>query len=91
MSENSQVEISTPLVDVPVSLVPSSPFRKFEASKINWLYEVTYLNEAENISPTTLPIVNPYAAFAKQPSSFSPIRSIRQLIHHTSKEVKEYV
>lgn len=36
-------------------------------------------------------LLNPYAAFVNQRSSFSPIHSIRQLIRHTPKEEKEYV
>lgn len=88
MSENTEIDI--PIVEILVTLTPSSSLRESEASKIDWLYEVPYLNESKKISPTTLSIVNPCYAFAKHASSFSPIRSIRQLICHISMGVKEY-
>ena len=78
------------------SLTPSSSssslteFRTSHASKIDYLYEVS-LNDEIKIFETRLPLMNPYLAFAKPTTSFSPIRSIRHLIRHTPKEVKEYV
>jgi len=84
------------ILEAPVSLTPSSSastppeFRVSNASKIDYLYEVS-LSDETKISETQLPLMNPYSAFAKPTTSFSPIRSIRQLIHQTPKQVKEYV
>jgi len=84
------------ILETPVSLAASSSsstlsdFRVSNASKIDYLYEVSLSDEIK-ISETQLPLMNPYSAFAKPHSSFSPIRSIRQLIRQTPKEVKEYV
>lgn len=65
-------------------------FRTSHNSKINYLYEVS-LSDDTKIFETQLPLMNPYLAFAKPSSCFSPIRSIRYLICQTPKKVKEYV
>jgi len=84
------------ILEAPVSLTtpPSSStaldFRILNASKINYLYEVS-LSDKTKISETQLPLMNPYSTFAKPTSSISLIHSIRQLIRQTPKEVKEYV
>ena len=78
------------------SLTPSSSssslteFRTSHASRIVYLYEVS-LSDETNIFETHLPLINLYSAFAKSVTSFSPIKSIRHLIRHTPKKVKEYV
>ncbi|KAH1130235.1 hypothetical protein J1N35_001613, partial [Gossypium stocksii] len=48
-----------------------------------------YLKEEDNVQPTDLPIVNPYPAYKKSP--FSPIRTIKSLIHNIFRQVKEYI
>jgi len=84
------------IVEAPASLAPSpssstpSDFHVSNASKIDYLYEVS-LSDETKISETQLPLMNPYYAFAKPTSSFSPICSIRQLVLLTPKEVKKYV
>jgi len=90
------MSIEPEILEAPVSLAPSSSsstppeFRVSNASKIDYLYEVS-LSDETKISETQLPLMNPYSAFAKPNSSFSPIRSIGQHIHQTPKQVKEYV
>ena len=90
------IDPDTTPIALTASLTPSSSssslteFRTSHASKIDYLYEVS-LSDKTKISETHLSIMNPYSAFAKPATSFSPIKSIRHLIHHTSKEVKEYV
>ncbi|PKI64613.1 uncharacterized protein LOC116201072 isoform X2 [Punica granatum] len=73
-----------------VSLSVETHSRKSFRSKLDALNEVSYLNEDDKISSTDLPLINPYIAFSKQ-LSFSPIRSIRQLIRQSPHLVKEYV
>ncbi|KAK8592953.1 hypothetical protein V6N12_045045 [Hibiscus sabdariffa] len=65
-----------------------SAFKSHKAKKIASLYEIDYYEEGK-IQPTELPLVNPYLAYQK--SSFSPLKSIKSLIHTPSKAVKEYV
>jgi len=90
------MSVESEILEAPVSLAPShssstpSDVRVSNASKIDYLYEVS-LNDKTKISETQLPLMNPYSAFAKPISSFSPIHSIRQLIHQTPKQVNEYV
>jgi len=68
-------------LNAPVTLIFSSSssflsdFRVSNASKIDYLYEVSLNNDAK-ISKTQLPLINPYFAIAKPTSSFSPIHSI---------------
>ncbi|OWM72920.1 hypothetical protein CDL15_Pgr016552 [Punica granatum] len=72
-----------------VTLSVETPFCKSFESKLDALYEVSYLSKDDKISSIDLPLINPYTAFSKQPS-FSPIRSIRQLILQSPHRVKEY-
>lgn len=82
---------NTPIViDAPITLNSPNSLLRSNASKINNLYEVSHFNEGEKTFNTQFSLVNPYLAFAK-PASFSPIRSIKELIQHTPKEVKDYV
>ncbi|PKI43692.1 hypothetical protein CRG98_035891 [Punica granatum] len=73
-----------------VALSVETPFQKSFESKLDALYEVSYLSENDKISSTNLPPINLYTTFSKQPS-FSPIRSIRHLIRQSPHRVKEYV
>ncbi|KAK8999792.1 hypothetical protein V6N11_065288 [Hibiscus sabdariffa] len=65
-----------------------STLKSHKSKKVASLYEIDYYEEGE-IQPTELPLVNPYLAYQK--SSFSPLKSIKSLIHTPSKTVKEYV
>ncbi|KAJ6893635.1 hypothetical protein NC652_027630 [Populus alba x Populus x berolinensis] len=59
------------------------------STKLDYLYEVSLLDDSPKISETDLPLVNPYHAFAKK--SPSVIRSIKTLIKQPSRVAKEYV
>ncbi|KAK8501653.1 hypothetical protein V6N11_000125 [Hibiscus sabdariffa] len=65
-----------------------SSFKTHKTNKIVSLYEIDYYEEGK-VQPTELPLVNPYLAYQK--TSFSPLKSIKALIHTPSKSVKEYV
>ncbi|KAK8481279.1 hypothetical protein V6N11_031160 [Hibiscus sabdariffa] len=65
-----------------------SPFQIHKTNKIASLYEVDYYEEGK-VQPTELPLINPYLAYQK--TSFSPIKSIKALMHTSPKSVKEYV
>ncbi|KAK9006526.1 hypothetical protein V6N11_035562 [Hibiscus sabdariffa] len=65
-----------------------SPFQTHKTNKIASLYEIDYHEEGK-VQPTDLPLVNPYLAYQK--TSFSPLKSIKALMHTSSKSVKEYV
>lgn len=69
--------------------MPDFPLKSHTAKNISSLYEVTYFSEEEKIQPTDLPLVNPYSTYRKP--TFSPIKSIKSLIHTTPKNVREYV
>jgi len=70
--------------------LPPSPFiRQSTSTKLDYLYEVSLLDDTHKISETDLPLVNPYHAFAKK--SLSVIRSIKTLIKQPSRVAKEYV
>ncbi|KAL4353393.1 hypothetical protein GQ457_06G039960 [Hibiscus cannabinus] len=70
------------------SLVSMNINPKLKSQKISSLYEVEY-SEDNKIQPTQLPVVNPYLAYQKPPTSL--IRSIKSLIHASPKGPKEYV
>ena len=57
--------------------------------KYDYLYEVDILRDENKVSPTDLPLINPYSAFAKK--TCSPWSQIRSLVQPKPKETKEYV
>ncbi|KAJ6979222.1 hypothetical protein NC653_027397 [Populus alba x Populus x berolinensis] len=70
--------------------LPPSPFIcQSISTKLDYLYEVSLLDDSPKISETDLSLVNPYHAFAKK--SPSVIRSIKTLIKQPSRVAKEYV
>ena len=60
---------------------------KINSNKLDYLYEVSV--EPEVVNPTSHPVINPYSVYGKQ--SFSPVRTIKSLIKHQPKGVKEYI
>ncbi|KAL2543132.1 Uncharacterized protein Adt_04110 [Abeliophyllum distichum] len=66
-----------------------SSFRKSNASKIDGLYEITHIPEADKTHVTSLLLLNPYHAYAKPKHSIS--RSVRTLISSSKTQIKEYV
>ncbi|KAK9006833.1 hypothetical protein V6N11_019164 [Hibiscus sabdariffa] len=64
-----------------------SPFQTHKTNKIASLYEVDYYEEGK-VQPTELPLVNSYLAYQK--TSFSPLKSIKALMHTSPKSVKKY-
>ncbi|KAK8981742.1 hypothetical protein V6N11_049237 [Hibiscus sabdariffa] len=85
MSENT---LSTSLSFKSLISMNDSALKSHKSKKVASLYEIDYYEEGK-IQPTELPLVNPYLAYQK--SSFSPLRSIKSLIHTPSKTAKEYV
>ncbi|KAI4387617.1 hypothetical protein MLD38_000037 [Melastoma candidum] len=79
------------VLSAPVTLDSSPSFRTSTASRLDCLYEISHKDISDNnqISDTTIPLLNPYTAFSK-PSS-SPIRRIRSLICQPSSQVLEYI
>lgn len=47
-------------------LHPSPSIHKSTSTKIDYLYEVSLLDDTQKISKTNLPLVNPYHAFVKK-------------------------
>jgi len=70
-------------------LPPSPSIRQSTSTKLDYLYEVSLLDDTQKISETDLPLVNPYHTFTKK--SPSVIRSIKTLIKQPSRVAKEYV
>ena len=70
-------------------LPPSPSIRQSTSTKLDYLYEVSLLDDTQKISETDLPLVNPYHAFTKK--SPSVIRNIKTLIKQPSRVAKEYV
>ena len=59
------------------------------SSKVDSLYEISYIPENQKIQDTIPPIVNPYTAFSKSTSSLS--KTFKTLVRPSRKPVKEYV
>ncbi|KAG2313997.1 hypothetical protein Bca52824_017119 [Brassica carinata] len=74
-----------------ISTLPKSKSRSSSSSStINSLYEIEYV-PGDQLPETTLPLVNPYEYFAKNPSAFS-VKGVRELIKPSSnRRVMEYV
>ncbi|KAL2474920.1 putative zinc finger protein [Abeliophyllum distichum] len=66
-----------------------SSFRKSNSSKIDGLYEITHIPETDKTFVTSLPLLNPYHAYAKPKYCIS--RSVRTLISSSKTHIKEYV
>ncbi|KAL2497393.1 Uncharacterized protein Adt_22943 [Abeliophyllum distichum] len=66
-----------------------SSFRKSNSSKIDGLYEITHIPEADKTLATNLPLLNPYHAYAKPKHSI--YRFVRTLISSSKTQIKEYV
>jgi hypothetical protein len=58
-------------------------------TKLDYLYEVSLLDDTQKIFETYLPLVNPYHIFAKK--SHSIIRGIKTLIKQPFRVAKEYI
>lgn len=40
----------------------SSSFKKSSSSKMDYFYKISYLDESDKITPTSVPLLNPYLA-----------------------------
>ncbi|KAL2534382.1 putative viral movement protein [Abeliophyllum distichum] len=67
----------------------SSSFRKSNASKIDGLYEITHLPETDKTPITSLPLLNPYHAYAKPRNSIT--KTVKTLISSSKTQIKEFV
>jgi len=85
MIESSK--ISTPTtVNAPISLSPPLELRTSNVSKIDYMRSPTSIGDSK-IFKTHLLLIKSYSTIVK-PSSFSPIGSIKYIITHTPREVK---
>ena len=50
---------------LPMSLTPSPSIRKSTASKLDYLYKVSYVPDESKITSEELPLINPYHTFTK--------------------------
>ena len=90
---NTETSSSSP----PMALQPTSaPFsllspstRKSSTSKLDYLYEVNYVPDEQKVTSEDLPLINLYHAFTKPVNPIT--RSIKQLIKHAPRNVKEYI
>ncbi|KAF4372297.1 hypothetical protein G4B88_004613 [Cannabis sativa] len=87
IESSSQLSTHTTPVFMPLTASPS--LRRSSASKLDALYEVSYLSDDGKVILSDLPLINPYQAFSKPQSLFT--RSIKTLIKQNPKTVKEYV
>ncbi|KAJ9547117.1 hypothetical protein OSB04_019660 [Centaurea solstitialis] len=68
----------------------STNFRQSSASKIDQLYEISYVPDDSKIPITSTPLVNPYSVFSKPNNSIS--KKVKKLIGSTStQQIKEFV
>ncbi|KAJ9550757.1 hypothetical protein OSB04_014802 [Centaurea solstitialis] len=68
----------------------STSFRQSSASKIDQLYEISYVPDDSKIPITSMPLVNPYSVFSKPNNSLS--KKVKKLIGSTSaQQIKEFV
>ncbi|KAJ0888866.1 putative viral movement protein [Helianthus annuus] len=68
----------------------NSSFRRSSASKIDQLYEISYISDESKVPITSLPLVNPYSVFKKPQNSLS--KKVKQLVGSVSNPVvKEFV
>lgn len=90
MSSNTESTSDTTAPSVSsLPLAPSTSSRRSSANKLDYLYEISYLDDENKITSGDLPLINPYHAFAKPTSSIT--RSIKTLIKHKPSATKEYV
>ncbi|KAF4375467.1 hypothetical protein F8388_024126 [Cannabis sativa] len=87
IESSSQLSTHTTPVSMPLTASPS--LRRSSASKLDALYEVSYLSDDGKVILSDIPLINPYQAFSKPQSLFT--RSIKTLIKQNPKTVKEYV
>ncbi len=80
--------MNTPSSSLTVDPLPSLdlPFKKTVGSKLDSLYEITYLSEEDKVSATELPLINPYTAYTKQSTSFTS--TVKSLIGGPLQRVK---
>ncbi|KAL2518742.1 putative viral movement protein [Abeliophyllum distichum] len=83
------LEEDLPIMSLESSDFQSSSFRKSNASKIDGLYEITHLPETDKTPITSLPLLNPYHAYAKPRNSIS--KTVKTLISSSKTQIKEYV
>ena len=68
----------------------NSSFRRSSASKIDQLYEISYVSDESKVPITSLSLVNPYSVFKKPQNSLS--KKVKQLVGSVSNPVvKEFV
>ena len=79
-SSNSFVSI------LPMSLTFSPSIRKSTASKLDYLYEVSYVPDESKITFKKISLINLYHAFTKPTNPLT--RSIKSLIKQSPKTVK---
>uniref|UniRef100_A0A803QDR5 Polyprotein n=1 Tax=Cannabis sativa TaxID=3483 RepID=A0A803QDR5_CANSA len=87
IESSSQLSTHTTPVSMPLTASPS--LRRSSGSKLDALYEVSYLSDDGKVILSDLPLINPYQAFSKPQNLFT--RSIKTLIKQNPKTVKEYV
>ncbi|GJS01530.1 putative zinc finger, CCHC-type containing protein [Tanacetum coccineum] len=68
----------------------SSSFRQSSASKIDQLYEISYVPDDSRIPVSEMPLVNPYQIFTKPTNSIT--KRVKQLIGSApNKQIKEFI
>ena len=74
------------------SKFPFDPsFRKSTGNRLEYLYEISHVQEDSKIPITDLPIVNPYTIFNKPQSSFKKTIKKKKISPSHPSTVKEYV
>ena len=75
------------------SLVPSSSsstsLASPQSSRLEYLYEATIVSEENKISPTDIPVINPYQVFSKAKSSTLK-RVYNTIVKPKTPPIKEY-
>ena len=74
---------------LPMSLTHSPSIYKSTTSKIDYLYEISYVHDESKITSKEFPLINSYHAFTKPSNPFT--RSIKFLIRQSPRTVKLYV
>lgn len=86
-TNESESSSSSPSAPFSVSYTPS--LRKSSSSKLDFLYELSYILDNEKMTYESLPLINLYHAFTKSSSSFT--WSIKALIKPSFNAPKEYI
>jgi len=68
----------------------NSSLRHSNASRIDQLYEISYVSDESKIPITSMPLVNPYHVFSKPQTSFT--KKVKKIIGSSSNpQVKEFI